>query len=334
MIKFGIVGLGRIGQVHLQNIQQYIPDAQIVAACSGSEQSLSFAASAGVKALYTSFEKMLKETSLDAVIIASPTALHFEHLQLAIAAGVHIFCEKPIDLTLTNVLQIKDLVEESGIKFALGFNRRYDPNILKIKRALEENRLGVVQTLRLISRDPGPPPMEYIKTSGGLFLDMAIHDFDLARYLMGSEVSEIYTTATIYGELPLETVGDVDTAVSILKFKNGSLATVENSRNSTYGYDQRVEVFGSKGLMATKNKAEDTVYSADDQGFHSTKPLKFFIERYKESYLNILERFVQCIKNNSKPEVTQYDGLQSLLISLAAKKSQIENRTVALSEIN
>jgi myo-inositol 2-dehydrogenase/D-chiro-inositol 1-dehydrogenase len=334
MIKIGIVGLGRIGQVHIQNIQQRIPDAQIVAACSATEQSLRFAANMGVNLLFTSFKKMLEKVSMDAVIIASPTALHFEHLQLAIAAGKHIFCEKPIDLTLDNVHHIKSLVDKAGIKFMLGFNRRYDPNILKIKQELTDQRLGNIHSLRLISRDPGPPPMDYIKTSGGLFLDMAIHDFDLARHLMESEVSEIYTAATIFGKLPLKSVDDVDTAISVLKFQNGSFATIENSRNSTYGYDQRVEVFGDQGLLATGNKSEDTVYSANSNGFHYPKPLKFFIERYKESYFNILDVFVKSLTQDLEPEVTQRDGLKSLIISLAAKKSQLENRTVSLSEIN
>ena len=215
----------------------------------------------------------------------------------------------------------------------VGFNRRYDPNILKIKKELNEGRLGAPQSVKIISRDPGPPPMEYIKTSGGLFLDMAIHDFDLARYLMNSEITEVYSTASIFGDLPLETVEDVDTAVTILKFKNKGFATIENSRNSTYGYDQRIEVFGEKGLLSAQNKSDDSVYFANNSGFHRPKPVGFFIERYKESYINILDSFVQCLEQNKDLELTFQDGLQSLAISLAAKKSSKQNRTVLLSEI-
>jgi myo-inositol 2-dehydrogenase/D-chiro-inositol 1-dehydrogenase len=333
MIKIGIVGLGRIGKVHLFNIQQLISGASVIAACSRSEKSLEYAKKHSVKGLFTSFDDMLSEGGIDAVIIASPTALHFEHLKLAIAAGKHIFCEKPIDLSIENVKEIKSLLDANPVKFMVGFNRRYDPNILKIKKELNEGRLGAPQSVKIISRDPGPPPMEYIKTSGGLFLDMAIHDFDLARYLMNSEITEVYSTASIFGDLPLETVEDVDTAVTILKFKNKGFATIENSRNSTYGYDQRIEVFGEKGLLSAQNKSDDSVYFANNSGFHRPKPVGFFIERYKESYINILDSFVQCLEQNKDLELTFQDGLQSLAISLAAKKSSKQNRTVLLSEI-
>ena len=333
MIKIGIVGLGRIGKVHLFNIQQLISGANVIAACSRSEKSLEYAKQYSVKGLFTSFDDMLSEGGIDAVIIASPTALHFEHLKLAIAAGKHIFCEKPIDLSIENVKEIKSLLDANPVKFMVGFNRRYDPNVLKIKKELNEGRLGAPQSVKIISRDPGPPPMEYIKTSGGLFLDMAIHDFDLARYLMNSEITEVYSTASVLGDLPLETVEDVDTAVTILKFKNKGFATIENSRNSTYGYDQRIEVFGEKGLLSAQNKSDDSVYFANNSGFHKPKPVGFFIERYKESYINILDSFVQCLEQNKDLELTFQDGLQSLAISLAAKKSSKQNRTVLLSEI-
>ena len=333
MIKIGIVGLGRIGKVHLFNIQQLISGASVIAACSRSEKSLEYAKKHSVKGLFTSFDDMLSEGGIDAVIIASPTTLHFEHLKLAIAAGKHIFCEKPIDLSIENVKEIKSLLDANPVKFMVGFNRRYDPNVLKIKKELNEGRLGALQSVKIISRDPGPPPMEFIKTSGGLFLDMAIHDFDLARYLMNSEITEVYSTASIFGDLPLETVDDVDTAVTILKFKNKGFATIENSRNSTYGYDQRIEVFGEKGLLSAQNKLDDSVYFANNSGFHRPKPVGFFIERYKESYINILDSFVQCLEQNKDLELTFQDGLQSLAISLAAEKSSKQNRTVLLSEI-
>lgn len=333
MIKIGIVGLGRIGKVHLFNIQQLISGASVIAACSRSEKSLEYAKKHSVKGLFTSFDDMLSEGGIDAVIIASPTALHFEHLKLAIAAGKHIFCEKPIDLSIENVKEIKSLLDANPVKFMVGFNRRYDPNVLKIKKELNEGRLGALQSVKIISREPGPPPMEFIKTSGGLFLDMAIHDFDLARYLMNSEITEVYSTASIFGDLPLETVDDVDTAVTILKFKNKGFATIENSRNSTYGYDQRIEVFGEKGLLSAQNKLDDSVYFANNSGFHRPKPVGFFIERYKESYINILDSFVQCLEQNKDLELTFQDGLQSLAISLAAEKSSKQNRMVLLSEI-
>jgi myo-inositol 2-dehydrogenase/D-chiro-inositol 1-dehydrogenase len=251
----------------------------------------------------------------------------------AISSQKHIFCEKPIDLSIQNVKLLQKQLNQTSVKFMVGFNRRFDPNILSIKKELNKNKLGQTQSIKLISRDPGPPPMEFIKTSGGLFLDMAIHDFDLARHLMGSEVSEVYSTASIFGDLPLESMGDVDTAITVLKFKNKGFATIENSRNSTYGYDQRVEVFGKHGMLSSANKSDNTVSFSDQQGVHHPKPFGFFIERYKESYLNIMDSFIQSLFNNEDPGLSFNDGLQSLAISLAAKKSSKENRVVLLSEI-
>ena len=333
MIKIGIIGLGRIGLVHLTNIQHFIPNAVVVAACSGSEKSLAFAQKFGVPNRFTSMKQMLAEVEIDAVVLASPTSFHFEHLMYAISSQKHIFCEKPIDLSIQNVKLLQKQLNQTSVKFMVGFNRRFDPNILSIKKELNKNKLGQTQSIKLISRDPGPPPMEFIKTSGGLFLDMAIHDFDLARHLMGSEVSEVYSTASVFGDLPLESLGDVDTAITVLKFKNKGFATIENSRNSTYGYDQRVEVFGKHGLLSSANKSDNTVSFSDQQGVHHPKPFGFFIERYKESYLNIMESFIQSLFNNEDPGLSFNDGLQSLAISLAAKKSSKENRVVLLSEI-
>ena len=333
MIKIGIIGLGRIGRVHLTNIQHFIPNAEVVAACSGSEKSLAFAKKFGVPNRFTSMKQMLAEVEIDAVVLASPTSFHFEHLMYAISSQKHIFCEKPIDLSIQNVKLLQKQLNQTSVKFMVGFNRRFDPNILSIKKELNKNKLGQTQSIKLISRDPGPPPMEFIKTSGGLFLDMAIHDFDLARHLMGSEVSEVYSTASIFGDLPLESMGDVDTAITVLKFKNKGFATIENSRNSTYGYDQRVEVFGKHGMLSSANKSDNTVSFSDQQGVHHPKPFGFFIERYKESYLNIMDSFIQSLFNNEDPGLSFNDGLQSLAISLAAKKSSKENRVVLLSEI-
>lgn len=334
MIKLAIVGLGRIGKVHLKNCIDSLPKAQIVAACSRSEKSLNFAKNLGVEALYTSFDALLKEVDFDGLIIASPTAFHFEHLQKAIAHKKHIFCEKPIDLSLANTLALKNQLKTKPVKFMLGFNRRFDPSISYIKHELNQGALGKIQSIRLISRDPGPPPMEFLKTSGGLFLDMAIHDFDLARDLMNSEVTEVYTTASIFGNLPLKSIDDVDTAITVLKFKNNGLATIENSRNSTYGYDQRLEVFGEKGMLSTENQFENSVIHADAQGAHQSKPIGFFIERYQTSYLKALDYFITCLLNDTEPKVTFRDGLASLKIGLAAQQSNKENRVVLLDEIN
>jgi len=333
MIKIGVIGLGRIGKVHLENIQYHIPTAKVVAACSGSEKGFAFAKERGVQKCYTSVQQMLAEVELDAVVLASPTALHFEHLKLLITARKHIFCEKPIDLSLENVQFLKKELDQNPVKFMVGFNRRYDPTLISIKKQLDQKKLGQPQSIKLTSRDPGPPPMEFIKTSGGLFLDMAIHDFDLASYLMGSEVTEVYATASVFGELTLESVGDVDTAVTVLKFKNKGFATIENSRNSVYGYDQRLEVFGAQGMLSSTNQADTMVSFSDQEGVHHPKPVGFFIERYQASYLNIMKAFIKALEQNETPELSFQDGLHSLTLCLAAKKSSEENRLVLLSEI-
>lgn len=334
MIKLAIVGLGRIGKVHLKNCIFSLPEVQVVAACSRSEQSLNFAKNLGVKALYTSIDDLFKEVDFDTVIIASPTAFHFEHLQKAIAHKKHIFCEKPIDLSLANTQLLIKQLEKQPVKFMLGFNRRFDPSILKIKNEISKGKQGKIHSIRLISRDPGPPPMEFLKTSGGLFLDMAIHDFDLARALMESEVTEVYSTAGIFGNLPLKSIDDVDTAITVLKFKNKALATVENSRNSTYGYDQRLEVFCETGMWSNANQLENSILHADAHGAHQPKPIGFFIERYQTSFLKALDYFVSCLLKNRAPNVSFDEGLASLKISLAAQKSSKENRVVSLDEIN
>jgi myo-inositol 2-dehydrogenase/D-chiro-inositol 1-dehydrogenase len=267
------------------------------------------------------------------VAICSSTDTHAKIVVEAAEAGKDIFCEKPIDHDLAKIDAALEAVEKAGVKLQIGFNRRFDPNFRKVRTMIAEGRIGTPHIIRITSRDPAPPPVSYVKVSGGIFLDMTIHDFDMARYLSGSEVEEIYTAAGVMVDPAIGEAGDVDTAVITLRFANGAIGTIDNSRKAVYGYDQRVEVFGSEGMVQAHNNTPDNdVYYAAD-GVHSAKPLYFFLERYLESFIAEMKDFAQSIRENTNPPVTGRDGRIPVLIGMAAKKSYLEKRPVKLSEI-
>ena len=331
MVNFGIVGLGRIGKVHLSNMQRYCSHAKVIAACSAENKHKAFLEKHAVPLYFDNFVDMLKVPEIDAVIIASPTAFHYEHIHQAAQARKHIFCEKPIDLSYEKVKNIKETVAAAGIHFMLGFNRRFDPHIKKLKKALDQNEAGSPRILKMTSRDPEPPPLEFIQHSGGLFLDMAIHDFDMARFLVEDEVAQVMAHGTVFGELDMQNYDDIDTAVITLIFKKGCMVQIDISRYSPYGYDQRIEVFGAKGKIATQNILEDAVQTTNATGHHTAKAQYFFIERYADSYRNALLHFVHTLKNRQSTAPDAEDGLAALAIAMAAKQSLKENRPVTLS---
>lgn len=276
---------------------------------------------------------LLSEPEIDAVAICSSTDTHAKIVVEAASAGKHIFCEKPIDLRLDKIDTALDAVEKAGVKLQIGFNRRFDPNFRKVRRMVAEDKIGTLHLLRITSRDPAPPPLSYIKVSGGLFLDMTIHDFDMARYLSGSEVEEVYTTAGVMVDPAIGDAGDVDTAIITLRFANGAIGTIDNSRKAIYGYDQRVEVFGSNGMIQAHNNTPDQDVYFNEEGVHSAKPLYFFLERYMESFVTEMKEFVQSIREDTPPPVTGIDGRIPVVMGMAAKKSYLEHRPVRLSEI-
>ena len=331
MVNFGILGLGRIGKIHLSNVQRYCSQAKVIAACSAENKHKAFLEEQGVPIYFENFEDMLKVPEIDAVIIASPTAFHYEHIHQAAQARKHIFCEKPIDLSLEKVKNIKETVAAEGIHFMLGFNRRFDPHVKQLKSALDQNEAGRPRILKITSRDPEPPPLEFIQHSGGLFLDMTIHDIDMARFLLEDEVVQVMAHGTVFGELDMKKYDDIDTAVITLIFKKGCMVQIDNSRYSCYGYDQRIEVFGAKGKIATKNILEDAVQTSNNSGHHSAKTKYFFIERYADSYRNAIFHFVSTLKKMEMPSVGAKDGLAALAIAIAAKQSLKENRPISLS---
>jgi myo-inositol 2-dehydrogenase/D-chiro-inositol 1-dehydrogenase len=239
----------------------------------------------------------------------------------AAMAGKHIFCEKPIALEMEKIDEALAVVRKAEVKLQVGFNRRFDPSFRKVRELIVAGRIGVPQLLRISSRDPEPPPLDYVKCSGGLFLDMMIHDFDMARFLIGEEVTELMATGNCQVDPEIGKCGDVDTAVVVLKFKSGALGTIDNSRRAVYGYDQRVEVFGSAGCAAAGNKipTEVTLHNADST--MSDKPLYFFLERYEEAYLAEMKEFIDCIRDNRVPPVGGLDGKVSVAMGYAALES-------------
>ena len=331
-IKFGIVGLGRIGKIHFENINSFIEDASITAVSNLNSKNQKWVKERSNVKIYDHYDKMVRDSKIDAIIISSPTSFHIEHINIALKAGKAIFCEKPVDLSFKKVKLIKDSIKDSKIPFMVGFNRRYDKSIQKIKKSIKNGTIGTPQIIGITSRDPAPPDINYLKTSGGLFLDMAIHDFDMACFLNENPVESVYSTGSVFGDKQIKNLGDVDTDVTTLIFENGSIATINNSRKAVYGYDQRVEVFGDLGMCATNNQLPDNHLIADKNGIHTPRPIGFFLERYADSYKSIIKEFISCLIEKTEMPNGINAGLNSLHISLAAKKSFQEKRVVYLKE--
>ncbi len=334
-LRFGVVGVGRIGKIHIENLANRIPGAEVVAVSDVAPAELQAVATRlGIARTFADYRDLLNLPEVDAVVICSPTNLHYQMIVDAAARGKQIFCEKPIDLSIEKVVAANEEVARRGVRMMVGFNRRFDPTYQKDRETIAGGLLGRPHVLRITSRDPGPPPEPYIRASGGIFLDMTIHDFDMARYLMGSEVTEVYTRAAVLVDPMIGRAGDWDTAVVTLTFENGAFAAIDNSRKAVYGYDQRVEMFGSEGMVTVTNNTPDTHILCDRVGIHTALPLNFFLERYTESYLREMRAFVDAVVNQTPVPVGGEDGLKAMVIALAAAKSARENRPVKLSEIH
>ena len=334
-IRFGVIGAGRIGKIHAENLATRILEAEVAAIADVNlPAAQETAGRLHIPLVLEDYHAILSDPSIDAVAICSSTDTHSRMIVEAAEAGKQIFCEKPIDYDLAKIDAALAAVRKAGVKLQIGFNRRFDPNFRKVREMIAEGKIGQLHILRITSRDPAPPPISYVRVSGGMFLDMTIHDFDMARYLSGSEVTEVYTAAGVMVDSQIGAAGDVDTAVITLRFKNGAIGTIDNSRQAVYGYDQRVEVFGSKGMVAVANNLPDTHVFSTADGVHSSKPLYFFLERYTESFIAEMKEFVKSIKGNSTPPVTGSDGRVPVLIGMAAGRSYHENRPVLLSEFS
>jgi myo-inositol 2-dehydrogenase/D-chiro-inositol 1-dehydrogenase len=333
-INVGIIGAGRIGKVHAEALAYRLPQANpAVITDVNTAAAQETAARLGIPKVAASAEEILADKSIDAVLICSSTDTHSELVVQAAEAGKHIFCEKPLDHTLARIDRSLEAVKKAGVKLQVGFNRRFDANFLRVRRAVEEGEIGTPHIMHLVSRDPGPPPISYIKVSGGMFLDMMIHDFDMARFLMGDEVDEIYTAAGVRVDPEIGKAGDVDTAVVMLRYRNGAIGTIDNCRKAAYGYDQRAEVFGSGGAIATSNLHPNWAVVSTSESIRRDLPLNFFMDRYAESFAAELRAFVQAVVEDKPTPVTGYDGRVPVVMAIAARKSYDERRPVKLSEV-
>jgi myo-inositol 2-dehydrogenase/D-chiro-inositol 1-dehydrogenase len=334
-LHFGIIGAGRIGCVHAETLAFRMPEAEIVSIFDVNTQAAqSLAARCNIPKVAASAEEVLSDPKIDAVLICSPTPTHTDLIVKAAQAGKHIFCEKPIAFSLEKIDEALAAVKKAGVQLQIGFNRRFDSNFMRLRQAVESGEIGTPRMMRLISRDPAPPPISYIRTSGGIYLDMMIHDFDMARFLIGDEVEEIYTVADVMVDPAIGEAGDVDTTIVLLRFRNGVMGTIDNTRESPYGYDQRAEIMGSKGKVASENRYANQVVVSSGNAIYSDKPYNFFMDRYPESYALELQAFSEAVLAGKPAPVTGIDGRVPVVMALAARKSYDEHRPVKLAEIS
>ncbi|MFQ7115718.1 MAG: inositol 2-dehydrogenase [Acutalibacteraceae bacterium] len=336
MLKIGIIGAGRIGKVHLESISYHVKNATVTAMADPfmNEETEKLIRSYGVSKVTKDYKDILNDKDIDAVLVCSSTDTHAAISIEAINAGKHVFCEKPVDHSIEKIQAVADaLKEHPEIKFQVGFNRRFDHNFAAIRKAYDDGKIGEAHILKITSRDPEPPNPAYIKVSGGIFLDMTIHDFDMACFLTDSDVEELYVNSAVLVDPAIGEQGDVDTAIITMKMANGALAVIDNSRKAAYGYDQRAELFGSKGMVATSNDTVSSAVISNADGVTGEKPLFFFLERYMGSFSEEMRQFTEAVINDTEVPVGIHAGLQSVKIGLAARKSVEEHRPVKISEI-
>ena len=318
-VIFGIIGAGRIGKLHADNLLSHVKNAKLKTVTDPFLDE-EWAASRNIPVTGQDHRIMLDDPEIDAILIGSPSPEHAAQMIECARAGKHIFCEKPIALDPDIIRNALAEVEKSGVKLQVGFNRRFDPNFAAVQEQIASGALGEPHIIRIPSRDPAPPPAENVASSGGLFMDMTIHDFDMARFLCGSEVTEVHAYGAVLVDPEIGKAGDIDTAVISLKFANGALGIIENSRKAVYGYDQRVEVFCAKGTAMADNNTPTSMVVLNESGTIRDKPLYFFLERYKIAFVAEMQAFVDAIREDKPTLVSGKDGLVPVLIAMAAKE--------------
>ncbi len=335
MIKLGVIGTGRIGKVHIEGIAQ-LRNASVKTAADPfmNEQTAEWAKSMGVEHTTADYREILADPEIDGVLICSSTDTHSPISLEAIKAGKHVFCEKPIDHDVKKIKEVIQALKGTKIRYQVGFNRRFDHNFEALQKAVAAGRIGKPEIIKITSRDPEPPSIDYVKVSGGMFLDMTIHDFDMVRFLAGCDAEEIYVQSANLVDPKIGEAGDVDTAVITLKMENGAIAVIDNSRRAAYGYDQRAEVFGSLGMAAVSNDSDSSLVISGGEGVTGEKPQFFFLERYMEAYKKEIRAFVEAIENDRETPLDVYDGLKPVLMGLAADRSRREHRPVRIEEIS
>jgi myo-inositol 2-dehydrogenase/D-chiro-inositol 1-dehydrogenase len=334
-VGIGLVGAGRIGRLHAANLANRIPNARLVAISDVViDAAKECARQSNIAEAVADYQTLMTNREVDAVVICSSTDTHAQIIEDAAGAGKHIFCEKPIALELASIDRALEAVDRAGVKLQIGFNRRFDPNFRRVWESIRDGKIGKPHILRITSRDPEPPPIEYVKGSGGLFSDMMIHDLDMARYLIGAEVREVFAVGGVLVDPAIGEAGDVDTAIVTLIYENGVLGTVDNCRKAVYGYDQRIEVFGSEGMITADNNTATRTRLTTAEAVMSDVPLHFFIERYTEAYLAEMRAFVDCVAKDIEPPATGADGRISIVLAKAAQLSLETGRVVKVSEIS
>lgn len=331
-IVVGIIGAGRIGRLHADNLR-LMPSFKLksIAEAMVSEELLAWAESRGLGAIFVNTEELLQDPEIDAVFICTPTDSHAHWIEQAARAHKHIFCEKPISLSSEQTSQALRVAEEEGVLLQVGFNRRMDPSFRKLKQLVESGTLGSPQIVKITSRDPQPPGEAYVRSSGGMFMDMTIHDFDMARYLMGEEVVEVYTRGANLVDPMFGECGDVDTAVITLTFESGAICVIDNCRKAVYGYDQRVEVFGSLGSATADNCRATTVEVSTASSVTRDQPLHFFLERYNQAFTDEVAAFARAVSLREPVICSGFDGQQAERLAEAAKQSHLTGLPVKLS---
>lgn len=335
MLQVGVIGAGRIGQVHIRGICSGVPNIHIrgIAAPHITQAVETLAYNAGAEVLTQDFRTLLQDPKIDAVLICSPTDTHADISVEALAAGKHVFCEKPVDLGVEKIQMVLDAVESCGLKYQVGFNRRFDHNFQALRRAVTGGQIGQVHMVKICSRDSEPPTAKFIPSSGGLFLDMSVHDLDMVRYLSGSEVDEVYAAGSVLVNKAIGQAGDVDTAAILLKLRSGALALIDNSRQAVYGYDQRAEVFGSLGCASIGNDLPSSAVIATAEGITSEKPLWFFLERYLPAFQEEIRQFADAVENDHPVPVSIQDAREATLLAVACTRSAKEGRPIRMEEL-
>lgn len=335
-LRFGVIGAGRIGTLHAHNLAHRIPHTRVTWVadprrnCAEAAAAMVAARSGSAPQVSTDFRDVVGAMDVDALLVASPTDTHIPIIDAAATAAKHIFCEKPVDHDAERIRTVLARVKQAGVVFQVGFNRRFDPDFRELIQQVHTGVIGMPHLVRITSRDPQPPSIDYVKRSGGLFLDMTIHDLDMARALVSDEIVEVHAMGSTLVDPAIAAVGDIDTAVVLLRYANGTLCCIDNSRKAVYGYDQRIEVFGSGGCIVAHNNTPTRVETWNELGQHCERPLEFFLERYRESYISELQEFADSIRQRRAPQVNGVDGLQAVVLAEAAQKSLQSGRPVTL----
>jgi myo-inositol 2-dehydrogenase/D-chiro-inositol 1-dehydrogenase len=330
--KVGVIGAGRIGRMHTENLVHHISEAEVRAVASPHLDD-EWAKGLGIPMRSNDTSAALNDTEIEAVVITAPSGLHSELIRQAAGAGKHIFCEKPVGFEEGPIEDAIAAAKAAGVQLQVGFNRRFDPDVCGLASAVHGDEVGELHGLRVINRDPAAPPIDFVKRSGGMFFDFAIHDFDTIRFLSGSEIEEVYAAGAVLIDPEIGKAGDIDTAIIMLRLENGALCVIDNSRQARYGYDQRFEAFGTKGNMVVDNTRPTIRESFLEGGVYTDLPPTNFVERYREAFIAELRAFVTCVQTGVPVSVTADDALAAVRVAEVARRSMIENRPLKLAAV-